>query len=202
MIPYNYTVIQSDKRGMVLRFTSPGRQTMDIGTHAPRVGESLDTIAAMYAPIANWLEVEVERVVVPVGTSGGFVPPSPEPETLESVKAEKRAEIAAWRYEKEVGGVVLNGISINTERDSQAIIGNTLLSMREGLVQSVNWKTADGTFVPLGPAEIEAIAGAVVAHVQACFNAEAMLLAEVAAAQTIEAVRAIELPAEIIAGAA
>ncbi|MCY1557369.1 hypothetical protein D9M68_942160 [compost metagenome] len=46
---------------------------------------------------------------------------------------------------------------------------------------SVNWKSADGQFVALGGQQIIAVASAVRAHVQACFDREAVLLTELAA---------------------
>jgi hypothetical protein len=84
-ISYNYEVIESSKLGMVLRYTSEGRDSIDLGTHSPTLGESVDNIAAQYSPVNFWLNQEAERVVVPVGTIGSFVPqilPPPTPEQI------------------------------------------------------------------------------------------------------------------------
>lgn len=194
MIPYTYEVIESSAQGCVFLFHSPGYPDMQIGAHAPREGESIDSLASMYAPIANWLERDVVRVVVPVGTTGSFTPPEPEPVTLDTTKRDKLAEIAAWRYAQETGGIIVGGSRIRTDRESQATIVSAFTSLKEGLITTVDWKTATGAFITLGPAEISGVAQAVAMHVQACFSAEALLVGEVKNAQTIEAVQAIQPP--------
>jgi hypothetical protein len=52
---------------------------------------------------------------------------------------------------------------------------------------------ADGTFVPLDAAGITAVAMAVRAHVQACFDKEAVLKAKIEAASSAEEIAAIDL---------
>ncbi len=112
------------------------------------------------------------------------------PPTLEEVKAAKLAELAASRYSEEVGGIVVDGVTIATDRESQAMITGAYVSLKQGLMQSVNWKGDDG-WVTATLTEIEPIAQAVGHHIQACFTKESQLAAQVAAAETIEAVNAI-----------
>ena len=52
---------------------------------------------------------------------------------------------------------------------------------------------ADGTFVTLDAAAITAVAMAVRAHVQACFDREAELKAQIEAAVTAEEIAAVDL---------
>jgi hypothetical protein len=52
---------------------------------------------------------------------------------------------------------------------------------------------ADGTFVPLDAQAITAVAMAVRAHVQACFDKEAELKAQIEAATTAEELAALAL---------
>ena len=202
MIPYTYQVIQSSPKGMVLRYTSPGREPVSIGTHAPTPGESLDAIAMQYSPVPMWLAQDAERVVVPVGTTGSYTPPAPPAVTLESVKAQKLADLAAWRYDKEVGGISIAGSRIKTDRESQATITGAFISLSQGLATSIDWKAEGGVWVQLTLAQIAPIAQAVVAHVQACFSAERLIAEEIQAATTIEAVQAIAFPDEVLSGAA
>lgn len=110
--------------------------------------------------------------------------------TLEEVKAAKLATLAAGRYNQEVGGITVDGVTIATDRDSQAMMTGALLSLQSGLVASVNWK-GENEWVSLTLAELEPIAQAVSMHVQACFTKEGQLAAQVAAAETVEAVNAI-----------
>lgn len=111
-----------------------------------------------------------------------LMPPEP---TLDELKARKKAEVAAARYEREIAGVEVNGVLIDTGRDSQALItGAALAAILDGNY-SLNWKTESG-FIHLSAPEIIAVAQAVRAHVQSCFDREGELVALVDAAETKE----------------
>jgi hypothetical protein len=195
-IAYTYEIIAVDQAARVMEvvYTSPGRQTMHIGARLPYQGETVEAIVEMFAPVAYWLEQEAAVVVPSVGVSGSVTPPGVEPTTLGSAKQAKKAEIAAWRYMEETKGVVLGGSTIKTDRESQATISGAYSSLKDGLIPSVDWKTADGAFVTLGVTEIAAIAQAVAQHVQGSFTAEKALAQQVDSAETIEAVQAIVVP--------
>lgn len=105
--------------------------------------------------------------------------------TFNELKAEKKAEIASARYEREIAGVEVNGITIDTGRDSQALITGAALAAMLDEGYSLNWKTANG-FIHLTAPEIITVAQAVRAHVQACFDREGELVALVNAAETKE----------------
>lgn len=194
MIPYTYEVIESSTQGMVLRYHSPGRESVDIGTHAPVVGESVDAIAWQYSPVARWMAEDAERVVVPVGTSGSYTPPAATTDTFEARKAAKLEALAAWRYQQETAGVVIGGAKIKTDRESQATITGAFITLSQGLVQSIDWKAEGGVWVQLTLAEIAPIAAAVAAHVQACFTAERLLSSQIEAATTDEQLAAVHFP--------
>lgn len=117
-------------------------------------------------------------------------PLPPEP-TLEELKAQKKQDIAALRYEREIEGVDVNGVLIDTGRDSQALITGAALAAMLDKNYSLNWKTTGG-FIHLTAPEIIAVAQAVRAHVQACFDREGELVALVDAAQTAEDFAAIK----------
>jgi hypothetical protein len=105
--------------------------------------------------------------------------------TLDELKAQKRAAIAAARYSTETAGTTVNGITIDTERDSQALITGAAVAAMLDDNYSLNWKT-DAGFIHLSAPEIIAVAQSVRAHVQACFDREAELCALVDAAETKE----------------
>ncbi len=189
-IQYTYEIVKVDESARVMEvvYTAEGRQPMHIGARLPYVGESLESVVQMYSPVAYWLEQETE-VVVPALGSGSIGQVTLE--TLETAKAKKLAEVAAWRYGVETAGVTLGGATIRTDRESQSQITSAYTSLKNGLLTSVNWKSADGQWVALTLAQIEPIAAAVAQHVQSCFNAEMALTQQVNAAQTIEAVNAV-----------
>ena len=105
--------------------------------------------------------------------------------TLDELKAQKKTEIAAARYEREIAGVTVNGVLIDTGRDSQALITGAALAAMLDENYSLNWKTAN-VFIHLTAPEIIAVAQAVRAHVQACFDREAELCALADEAETAE----------------
>lgn len=118
-------------------------------------------------------------------------PLPPEP-TLDELKTQKKAEIAAARYASETAGTSLNGVQIDTGRDSQALITGAALAAVIDDNYSLNWKTESG-FIHLSAPEIIAVAQGVRAHVQSCFDREGELVAQVDAAQTAEELDAIAI---------
>lgn len=92
------------------------------------------------------------------------------------LRATPEGRIAARRYQVEIAGITLNGAHIDTGRDSQGLIAGAALAAVLDGQYSVRWKTADG-FIELTAEQILGVASAVRAHVQACFDREAELLA-------------------------
>lgn len=103
-------------------------------------------------------------------------------EDIERVRnpAPTAASIAARRYEAEVGGITLNGVPIDTDDRSKLLINGAALEATIDPEYVMQWKTPDG-FVELAAQQVIGIARAVRAHVQACFDREAELLAALAA---------------------
>jgi len=89
----------------------------------------------------------------------------------------RSAAIAARRYQAEVGGIVINGMNIPSDRDTQMKMMAARIRAKEDANYSVQWKTPGG-FVALSAAQVIAIADALADHVQACFDREAALLAD------------------------
>ncbi|HCL78934.1 MAG TPA: hypothetical protein DIC53_03080 [Synergistaceae bacterium] len=100
---------------------------------------------------------------------------------FEQAKEAKQAEIASARFEAETEGI--NGI--RTDRESQSLITGAALKAMQDNTYTCNWKGVDG-FVELTALQILAIADAVRAHVQGCFDREAELLPLIEAAETLD----------------
>lgn len=97
-----------------------------------------------------------------------IVVPAPEPDWP--------AVIAARRYDAETAGITLNGMHIDTDDRSKLLINGAALEAVIDPSYVMQWKTPTG-FVPLGAEQVIGVARAVRAHVQACFDREAVLLA-------------------------
>ncbi|WP_429813521.1 DUF4376 domain-containing protein [Ensifer sp. B1-9] len=90
------------------------------------------------------------------------------------------AYTAAKRYTVEVGGIVVDGVRILTDRASQAMIAGAYVYVQHNPTETISFKSGGG-FVTLSAANVVTMANAVGAHVQACFAAEAAVLAAIAA---------------------
>lgn len=110
--------------------------------------------------------------------------------SLEEFREAKRQEIARCRYEAETGGIVLDGFRVATDDRSQAKIAGAALKAMQDPSYSCWWKGESG-WALLDASTILAIADAVRAHVQACFDRERSLASLVDSASTVEAVKAV-----------
>ena len=105
---------------------------------------------------------------------------------LDAAKESKRSEVASARFEAETAGID----GIKTDRESQALITGAALKAMQDEEYSCRWKTESG-FVELTALQISAVADAVRAHVQGCFDREAELLPLIEAATSPEELEAI-----------
>ena len=113
--------------------------------------------------------------------------------TIDELKAQKKVEIAAARYEAETGGCTVDGVTVATDRGSQALLTAAVVSARLDPEFKTRWKCADGHFVTLDAYQLRAIGDAVIAHVERCFAREGELCELIDAAQTPEELDAIEI---------
>ena len=89
-----------------------------------------------------------------------------------------RTQAAARRWAVETGGITVNGAAVYTDRDTQAKLTAAFTRANANPAFTLNWKTAGG-FVTLTAAQVIALANAVFDHVQAAFDAEAAVLADI-----------------------
>lgn len=96
-------------------------------------------------------------------------------------KEQLTAYAAAKRYDKEIGGMVSQTFGhLFTDRDTRALIAQTIQSIDLGIVQApINWKTPGG-FTSLDRAAFIAISTEVAAFVQATFDTEAEIDGQIA----------------------
>jgi len=143
-----------------------------------------------YSPTGNpevW-DVKPDGYLTPEEWAALHPPPEP---TFDELKTTKRGEIAAARYTAETGGCTVDGVTIATDRGSQALLTAAVVSARLDPEFKTRWKCADGRFVTLDAMQLRAIGDAVIAHVEACFAREGELCEQIDAAQTPEELDAI-----------
>lgn len=86
---------------------------------------------------------------------------------------------AQKRWEKETGGIEVNGQIIDTSRESQAMITGAYAYSQANPSETIQFKAASG-WVTLDAPTMAAIATAVGVHVQACFALEAGVASQIA----------------------
>lgn len=119
------------------------------------------------APVAHPL---VEAIVKQGGEFEVEQPePVPEP-TIAEYAAEKR-------WQREIGGIVVNGIAVHTDDRSKLMISGARLAAQNAPEFTTTWVAADGSVHELDAAAIIAISDAVLAHVSSCFAIYAAVLA-------------------------
>lgn len=119
---------------------------------------------------------------------------SPPPVVMPS-KADLAAAAANRRWQAETAGCTWNGKPVATDRDSQSKLIAEYVAIQAGLRADPSpWKFADGTFASLTNAEAAQMILAARSHVAACFEVEAVVLAEIDAG-TITTVRQVNAAA-------
>lgn len=88
---------------------------------------------------------------------------------------------AAKRWEKEVGGIEINGLTVATDDRSKTMISGARVAAMANPNFTTAWKGSGGEFVPLDASAVVAISDAVLAHVSNCFAIEAQVLADILA---------------------
>lgn len=121
----------------------------------------------------------------------GFSPPALWA-TLEEAKAARLAELAAYRWQIECGGIVRNGAAIATDDRSQAKISGALQLVQDDPQVVIDWK-ADNGWVQLDATAVTYIAREIGLHVQAAFSREKALAAAINACTTVAEVAAVDI---------
>jgi len=119
-----------------------------------------DLDAVVSSAFASWVNQFNPVVESPVELTG------------DALKTFLKAYAAAKRYAIETGGISVAGLSVATDRQTQAILSATVQAFQLGLLTgSIDWKASNG-WVALDQPTITAIASSVLAHVQGAFSKE------------------------------
>ena len=122
------------------------------------------------------------------------VDPLPKAEALEAVRKDGYRRIKRARDQHIASGISVGGVHVHTDDTSQQRLTGAALAATIDPEATINWKMADGQFATLSGTQIIGIAQAVREHVQAAFDTEAMLRAQINAAETIEEIDAVGWP--------
>ena len=103
-----------------------------------------------------------------------------------AARADLLARLAELRWRRECGGVTLaDGTRIATDARSVGTLTAAVKSLQDGMIAApIAWKFPTG-WRDITLAELEACAGAVARHVQACFTAERAVADAIAAREDL-----------------
>lgn len=150
--------------------------TLEFATWLP----GYDTVMEAGAASPGWLVV-----------AGELVPPdAPAAENLAEAKQRLRERATAARWEHETGGITVGGVRVLTGVEDQNRIATALI----GAPATLDFKAESG-WVTLTLAELQAIAGAITDHVQACFSAERAHHEAIDALLSLDAARSYDVEA-------
>lgn len=147
--------------------TTRGFYTPEIHITIPP--DAVEITAGQYAAL---MQGQSEGQVIGEDEKGFPVLLVPAPLTLaEEVAVLKRA-LAAYRYEKEVGGLILpNGMKVATDDRSKGLITGARLDTIADPTILTDWKAETG-WIQIDADTVAIIATAVAVHVRGCFSAE------------------------------
>ena len=128
---------------------------------------------------AEVLTLDADRKVVVVTHKQVNMTAAEKAERDAAIAVDWKQRIADRRYQAETGGVTVEGVQINTDRDSQSLLTGAAFAASIDPDYRIKWKAETG-FVDLTGEQVMGIASQVRAFVQACFNREAELLGAVA----------------------
>lgn len=115
---------------------------------------------------------------------------------LPAARAQRLAELAAYRWERQVAGFSLAGVRFETDAEARANLAGAalaaLLAAQAGDDYSVVWKSPDGP-VALDGATVMAAARQIEAWVRGLFTREAALAAEMLALADWRDVMALDI---------
>lgn len=186
-IEYTYEVVSVDENAkcMEILYRSEGRESLHIGARLPFEEETLDSIVAMYAPIAYWLERDRQVVAVTVGSKGTMLPDSAAPLTLEEARTAKCGYVAQRMEALTRTPITVGAYSVSANLNSLTSALLAYTALKEGIVSSADFKTANGSTMQLDLDTAKELLGMLTSRVQQLLAEEQTLLAAVAAASSI-----------------
>ena len=109
------------------------------------------------------------------------------PQRFQELKNRKLEELASYRWNLEVSGIVINGLNVRTDRESQSQLASAIMMISNNFANNLNWKGANG-WTSLSAPQVLEIGKYVSQFVQGCFNIERTHSEKIQKLETVEEV--------------
>lgn len=148
----------------------------------PMTIDKVSLLASVYPNKAEWQRITYDgaNLLIPPDLFAKVTAIDPNATMLTSLYAYS----AAKRFNKETGGIAVDGVSVSTDRESQGMLNGAFAMASNNAAFTTQWKVNDTTFVTLTAAQIIGIAVAVGQWVAQCFSIEATVAAAITAGTT------------------
>jgi hypothetical protein len=111
---------------------------------------------------------------------------------IDGAKKLLRDHFSEKRYDVEVGGLDMGGLSVRTDRLTVARIYQAQSLATADPTFTTEWKLGDGSFITIDATLIGQLSAVITAHIQSSFVQEKTVNASIDAATTIDELKAIE----------
>lgn len=108
---------------------------------------------------------------------------------IEEWKQNKLSELAAYRYQKETGGIAINGAFIKTDLESKVNLNGAVNRAILRPNSTVNWKISESVWIPIDAEQIIGIGLAVSDFIEDCYTCNMNHALTINALATVEAVQ-------------
>jgi len=182
---YAITSVNHATKTMMVSYSATNYPTVSKEVRIPWREEDLDIVLREYAPYGVWWAYNKPTKDIVVGTKGLINSQNKPavkviPQTdVNTVKAEQISKIAQSRYLYETSGININGTRFKTDRESQAAITSAFISLSQGLLTTVDWKTEPSVWITLDLQKITDVYNAVMTKVQLGHTTEKELVTSI-----------------------
>ena len=111
---------------------------------------------------------------------------------LEQAKEQLKSELATKRWEKEVGGLFVSGLPINTSDRSKSLILGKYVKAKQDSNLTFKWKT-DAGWITINSQTMVIIGDLVEAHTQGCFDNEGEISSNIDLCKNLSELRLIDI---------